>query len=122
MKNLQEKTEKVRTEINGLRATLRLLESEKFQIAYMKADKEQKEALLKLLDSKDLLALQKLIFKLTHGHLWEKNIRDLRELGRRNRVLNYGRLSRDELLNELEAIYEREESAHPGTGEGGQDQ
>lgn len=104
---LQEVLEKVHRRMLEFRAVDSLIHTEKFEDAFSSAKEGHIDNLLVILKSGQIDRLRAWIRERLAGPLRFQSYRQLRELGKRENIPRWSRLTRDELLEVLEKRDER---------------
>lgn len=89
----------IKSRCSQLRAVQRVSESKDFAIAFSKATEEQRLKLMLISTVKDLRVWMAFVVGRPLASL---SYRKLRDMGKNENVFNYSRLTRDELVAELE--------------------
>jgi hypothetical protein len=98
------KIREVQLELNRLRAITRTMKTAFYKNLYRRATKEDKELADKAIATKDYDSLHKWVKERRAGCLEGCNIRELRDIARNHQVPNYSRLSKVELIRQIQKI------------------
>lgn len=101
---LQKARDKIRHRCSQMRAVQRISETKDFAAAFEKADAALREKLILISTAKEMRVW---IALATQSPLSSLSYRKLRDMAKNDNVFNYSRLSRDELVKELEKRRER---------------
>ena len=93
-----------------MRAIDRILCTREFEDALERAGESEIISLHRILEQLDIPILQQWIFELLYGPMEHLSHRQLRELAKNMNVSRWSRLSKDELIEELEACTKRSET------------
>lgn len=96
--------DQIRNKCSQLRAVQRISETKDFAVAFSRADSIHRAKLIAISNAKDL----RVWIALAMGSpLSSLSYRKLRDMAKAENVFNYSRLSRDDLVTELEARRDR---------------